>query len=73
MTFRVSTNYVPNFMLLSQSAQRKCLAALLLSVMMSKNKIGCCSVGTFIKFVWATMGRKILNNDISAKEEDIEL
>ena len=27
----------------------------------------------FIKFVWATIGRKILNDDISAKEEDIEL
>jgi len=35
---------------------------------------GRCSVGTFINFVWATMGRKIiLNGDISAKKEDIEL
>ena len=39
----------------------------------SKNKNGRCSVGTFVKFVWATMKTKILNNDISAKEEDIEL
>ena len=41
--------------------------------MMPKNKNGHCSVGTFVKFVWATIGRKILNNDISAKKEDIEL
>ena len=40
--------------------------------MTSKNKNGRCSVGTFIKFVWATIGRKILNDDISTKEEDIE-
>jgi len=44
-----------------------------LSVITSKNKNGHYSVGTFVKFVWATMGRKILNNDISAKEEHIEL
>ena len=37
-----------------------------------KKKNGRGSVGTFIKFVWATTGRKILNNDISAKEEDIK-
>ena len=37
------------------------------------NKNGRCSVGTFINFVWATMGRKILSIHISAKEEDIEL
>ena len=36
-------------------------------------KNGHWSVGTFVKFLWAIMGRKILNNDISAKEEDIEL
>ena len=36
-------------------------------------KNGRCSVGTFIKFVWATMGRKFLNGNISAKKEDIEL
>jgi len=41
-----------------------------LSVMTSKNKNGRCSVGTFLKFVWVTMGRKILNDNISAKEED---
>jgi len=41
--------------------------------MMLQNKNGRCSVGTFIIFVWATMGRKILNSDISAKKEDIEL
>jgi len=44
-----------------------------LSVMTSKNKNGRCSVGTFVKLVWVTMGRKILSNHISAKEEDIEL
>ena len=38
-----------------------------------RHKNGCCSVGTFVKFVWATMGRKILNGNISAKKEDIEL
>ena len=27
----------------------------------------------FVKFVWATMGRKILNDHISAKKEDIKL
>ena len=36
-------------------------------------KNGRCSVGTFVKFVWATMGRKFLNGNISAKKEDIEL
>ena len=30
MTFMVYTNYVPSFMLLSKSAQKKCLGALLL-------------------------------------------
>ena len=34
---------------------------------------GRCSVGTFVNFVWATMGRKFLSDHISAKEEDIEL
>ena len=38
-----------------------------------RNKNGRCSVGTFIKFVWATMGRKFLNGNISAMKEDIEL
>ena len=46
--------------------------SLIRSVMMSQNKNGHCSVGTFIYFVWVTMGRKILKGDISAKEEDIE-
>ena len=43
--------------------------------MMSKNKNGYCCVGTFVKFVWVTMGdygKKILNNDVSAKEENIK-
>ena len=31
------------------------------------------SGGAFVKFVWATIGRKILNDCISAKEESIEL
>jgi len=31
------------------------------------------SVEEFVKFVWATMGRKILNDHISAKKEDIKL
>ena len=30
-------------------------------------------VATFINFGWATMKRKILNGDISAKKEYIEL
>ena len=38
-----------------------------------RHKNGRCSVGTFVKFVWATMGRKILNGNISAKKENIEL
>ena len=38
-----------------------------------RHKNGRCSVGTFVKFVWATMGRKFLNGDISAKKEDIKL
>ena len=37
------------------------------------NKNGLSSVGTSVKFVWAIMGRKILNGHISAKEKDIEL
>jgi len=39
----------------------------------NKNENGCCSVGTFLNFVWAIMGRKNLGDHISAKEEDIEL
>jgi len=33
------------------------------------------ALGTLIKYVhvWVAMGRKILNNNISAKKEDIEL
>ena len=38
-----------------------------------RHKNGCCSVGTFVKFAWATMGRNFLNGNISAKKEDIEL
>ena len=38
-----------------------------------RHKNGRCSVGTFVKFVWATMGRKFLNGNISAKKENIEL
>ena len=30
-------------------------------------------VGTLVKFAWVTMGRKILNDNISAKKEDIKL
>ena len=26
-----------------------------------RHKNGCCSVETFVKFVWKTMGRKLLN------------
>ena len=38
-----------------------------------RHKNDCCSVGTSVKFVWATMGRKFLNGNISAKKEDVEL
>ena len=41
--------------------------------MTSQNKNDHCSVGTFINFAWANMGRKILNGYISAKKENIEL
>ena len=44
-----------------------------LSVVMSQNKNGRYSVGTFINFVWANMGRKFLNDHISATKGDIEL
>ena len=29
--------------------------------------------GTFVNFVWAAMEKKILNNHILVKDEDIEL
>ena len=38
-----------------------------------RHKNGHCSVGTFVKFVWATMRRKFLNGNTSVKTEDIEL
>jgi len=41
--------------------------------MTSQNKNDRFSVGTYINFVWMTMGRKILSDDISGKKEDIEL
>ena len=31
------------------------------------------ALGTLVKYVLVAMGRKILNNNISAKKEDIEL
>ena len=30
-------------------------------------------MGTFVNFVWVTIGEKFFNNHISAKEEDKEL
>ena len=39
----------------------------------TKMKWALYSKGTCIKFVWAPMGRKILNDHMSAKKEDIEL
>ena len=38
-----------------------------------RHKNGCYGVGKFVKFVWAAMGRKFLNGNISAKKEDIKL
>ena len=39
----------------------------------SQNKDGCDNWGTFVRFVWTTMGRKFLNNHILTKKEDIKL
>ena len=44
-----------------------------LSALTSQNKNGGVSVGTFVNFVWVTIGDFFLSDHISAKEEDKEL
>jgi len=41
-----------------------------LSALTSQNQNGGVSVGTFVNFVWVTIGENFLNAHISAKEED---
>jgi len=41
--------------------------------MTSKKLNGCYGRGTCMKFVWATIGKKILIDHISAKKENIEI
>ena len=41
-----------------------------LSALTSQNKNGGISVGTFVNFVWVTIGEIFLSDHISAKEED---
>jgi len=40
---------------------------------MSQHKNGGVSVGTFVNFVWVTIGEKILSDHISAKKAGKEL
>jgi len=40
---------------------------------MSQNIIGGVSVGTFVNFVWVTIGQKILSNHTSAKKAGKDL
>ena len=40
---------------------------------MSQNKNGCISVGDFCEFCMGSYEKKILNDHILAKDEDIEL
>ena len=44
-----------------------------LPALTSQNKNGGVNVGTFINFVWVTIGENFLSHHISAKKEDIEL
>ena len=44
-----------------------------LSALMSQHKNGGVSVGTFVNFVWVTIGEKILSDHISAKKAGKEL
>ena len=43
------------------------------SALTSQNENGGVSVGTFVNFVWMTIGENFLRDHISAKEEDKEL
>ena len=44
-----------------------------LSALMSQHRNGDVSVGTFVNFVWVTIGENFSSDHISAKEENKEL
>jgi len=41
-----------------------------MAALTSQNKNGSVSVGTFVNFVWVTIGEKFFNAHILVKEED---